>query len=144
VKWIHSLTPRTRVLLRGRAGYLAENEFERLPPSVRFFAGGDNSVRGYDFESLGPTDINGAVVGGNRLLETSIEIEREVLPRWSVALFVDHGNAFDSTNLDGRTGAGIGTRWRSPLGPVRLDLAWPVDDDIEHGARLHVSLGPDL
>lgn len=142
-KWIRSVTERGRILLRARGGYTEEDEFERLPPSVRFFAGGDNSVRGFEFETLGPVDMNGDVIGGSRLFETSIEYEHEVKPRWSVAVFTDSGNAFNETKVDLRTGAGIGARWRSPLGPVRFDVAWPVND-IEHGPRLHISLGPDL
>jgi translocation and assembly module TamA len=130
-------------LLRGRVGYMVEDEFERLPPSVRYFAGGDLSIRGFDFASLGPVDQDGNVIGGDRLLEMSVEYEHSIKPRWSLAVFADGGNAFDDSGLDVRTGAGIGARWRSPLGPVRIDIAWPVNDP-GHGARLHVSLGPDL
>jgi len=143
VKWIRSVFGRSRVLLRGRAGYTAEDSFERLPPSIRFFAGGDSSIRGFDFESLGPVDADGAVIGGPRLIEVSAEYEREIKPRWSLAVFADGGNAYGESGLKMRTGAGIGARWRSPLGPVRIDVAWPVNDP-EHGARLHVGLGPDL
>ena len=56
---------------------------------------------------------------------------------------VDQDYVFDESGLDLRTGAGFGARWRSPLGPVRIDLAWPIND-VEQGARLHISLGPDL
>lgn len=143
VKWIRSIWNRSRVLLRGAAGYTAEDQFDRLPPSIRFFAGGDQSIRGYDYQSLGPVDADGAVIGGNRLIEISAEYERSIKPRWSLAIFADSGNAFSGYDLNLRTGAGIGARWRSPLGPVRVDIAWPVND-VEHGARLHVSLGPDL
>jgi len=143
IKWIRTVFPRSRLLLRGRLGYLEEEQFDLLPPSIRFFAGGDNSIRGYDFEALGPVDADGAVIGGNRLFEASVEFEREVKPKWSVAVFADYGNAFTEHEFDGRTGAGLGARWRSPLGPVRIDVAWPVHDR-DNGARLHISLGPDL
>lgn len=142
-KWIRTVNPRGRVLLRGRAGYTVDDVFEELPPSIRFFAGGDSSIRGFDFETLGPVDANGEVVGGSRLLEVSAEYEHDIKPRWSLAVFADGGNAFDEFGLDMRTGAGLGARWRSPIGPVRIDVAWPVDD-VEHGARLHIILGPDL
>ena len=143
VKWVRTVTRRGRVLLRGSAGYTVDDVFEELPPSIRFFAGGDNSVRGFDFETLGPVDANGEVVGGNRLIELSAEYERDIKPKWSLAVFADGGNAFDESGLDMRTGAGIGARWRSPVGPVRIDVAWPVNDP-GHGPRLHISLGPDL
>jgi translocation and assembly module TamA len=143
IKWVRTVTRRGRVLLRGSAGYTVDDVFEDLPPSIRFFAGGDNSVRGFDFESLGPVDANGEVVGGNRLIELSAEYEHDIRPKWSLAVFADGGNAFDESGLDMRTGAGIGARWRSPVGPVRIDVAWPVNDP-GHGPRLHISLGPDL
>lgn len=143
IKWIKTVSESGRVLLRSTAGYMHEDNFARLPPSIRFFAGGDNSIRGFDFESLGPVDLNGEVIGGSRLIEMSAEYEHSVRPRWSVAVFADSGNAFSGSDLDWRSGAGIGARWRSPLGPVRIDVAWPVDD-VQQGARLHVSLGPDL
>ena len=143
VKWVRTVTRRGRVLLRGNAGYTVDDVFAELPPSIRFFAGGDNSIRGFDFESLGPVDENGEVIGGNRLLEISAEYEHEIMPKWSLAVFADGGNAFNEEGLDLRTGAGIGTRWRSPVGPVRIDVAWPVNDP-GHGPRLHISLGPDL
>jgi translocation and assembly module TamA len=109
---------------------------------VRFFAGGDNSVRGYKFESLGPEDETGKVIGGSGLLTASFEYEHPLINRWSIAVFVDSGNAFTGSRFEPKTGAGVGARWQSPLGPVRIDLAFPLDDDED--ARLHVSLGPDL
>jgi translocation and assembly module TamA len=142
-KWIRAFGERGRVLLRTKLGATAEDRFEDLPPSVRFFAGGDNSIRGYDFESLGPTDLLGQVVGGSGLLVGSVEYEYQVRSNWSVAVFVDSGNAFRDSRLGAKTGVGIGTRWQSPLGPIRLDLGFPVNDP-GAGARIHVSLGPDL
>jgi translocation and assembly module TamA len=135
------LGDRYRVLARGQAGWTWQREFEDLPPSVRFFAGGDNSVRGYGFESLGPA-VEGSVVGGKRLLTGSVELDAHVRPSWSVAAFVDSGSAFNNTP-DFSTGVGLGVRWYSPLGPLRLDLAHPLDDP-GRSVRLHISLGPDL
>src|SRR5690606_39164081 len=132
-----------RFIVRARGGITWEREFAQLPPSVRFFAGGDNSVRGYAFEALGPTDDSGEVIGGSKLLTASFEYEHPLTGRWSLAAFVDSGNAFNGSDLDAKTGAGLGGRWQSPLGPVRLDLAVPLDDD-ERSFRIHVSLGPDL
>lgn len=142
-KWITSLDNDARILIRGRLGLTAEDVFEDLPASVRFFAGGDNSVRGYKFESLGPTNEAGEVVGGSGLLTGSFEYEHPVRNRWSVAFFVDSGNAFRGSDFDAKTGVGVGARWQSPLGPIRIDVAAPLDDP-DRSARLHVSLGPDL
>lgn len=142
-KWIRSFGGGGRVLLRGEAGSTEKDVFGELPPSVRFFAGGDNSVRGYGYESLGPVDANGEVIGGSRLLVASAEYEFPIKPKWSFALFVDSGNAFEGTSFDAKTSAGFGARWQSPLGPVRIDVGVPMNDP-DHGPRLHVNLGPDL
>ncbi len=142
-KWIWSAPSSARFIVRTRAGVTWEREFEQLPPSVRFFAGGDNSVRGYSFESLGPADEDGRIIGGAKLLTASFEYEHPLKGRWGLAAFVDSGNAFNGSSVDARTGAGLGGRWQSPLGPVRLDLAVPLDDE-DRSFRVHVSLGPDL
>ena len=142
-KWIWSLPSMGRVLVRGRVGATAVDTFADLPPSVRFFAGGDTSVRGYDFESLGPEDENGKVIGGSSVVVASFEYEHPLYERWSLALFVDSGNAFEGSNFTAKTGAGLGGRWQSPLGPIRIDVAHPFDDP-NTDWRLHISLGPDL
>jgi translocation and assembly module TamA len=146
-KWLTALPWGARVILRGRAGVtLEDGEFDRVPLSLRFFSGGDNSVRGYDYESLGPRNEAGELVGGNRVLEASVEYEHPVTKSWSVATFVDAGNAFLGSDFERHTGAGIGARWFTPIGPVRLDVAWPIDTapGEDDGPRLHISLGPDL
>ena len=142
-KWIWSPSEHSRLLLRSELGAMDESDFAALPPSVRFFAGGDNSVRGYDYKSLGPTDSTGQVIGGSELAVASLEYEHNVRPHWSVAVFVDSGNAFDRGAFDAKTGAGVGARWQSPLGPIRVDVAHPFDDPTTSW-RLHITLGPDL
>ena len=144
-KWILPAWKDARVLLRGEAGATVKDNFQTLPPSVRYFAGGDYSVRGYDYESLGPTDDQGNVIGGSHTLIGSVELDQRVWRNWSVAAFVDTGNAFDSfTNMRLKTGVGAGIRWYSPLGPVRVDIAFPLDRDAPDDWRLHITLGPDL
>ncbi len=146
-KWITALPWDARVILRGRVGItLEDHEFAKVPLSLRYFSGGDNSVRGYDYESLGPRNAAGELVGGNRILEGSVEYEHPLTESWSVAAFVDAGNAFSGSDFDARKGAGIGARWFTPIGPVRLDVAWPLDTlpGEDDGPRLHISLGPDL
>jgi len=142
-KWIWSTARGQRVLIRGDFGATAEREFEELPASVRFFAGGDNSVRGYSFEELGPVDAEGNVIGGSSLATGSFEFEQPLKARWSMAFFVDSGNAFERSEMDAKTSVGLGGRWQSPLGPIRLDLALPLEDDHDKW-RVHITLGPDL
>ncbi|TPW16918.1 MAG: outer membrane protein, partial [Halothiobacillaceae bacterium] len=128
-KAIRSLGQRGRVILRGTAGANFADEFRSLPTSVRFFAGGDQSVRGYRYNSLGPTNDAGDVVGGRGLLLASVEYEHYWSGNWGSALFYDAGNALDSFNEVLKKGAGIGLRWRSPVGPVRIDLAFALSDE---------------
>lgn len=132
-----------RLLLRTEVGVTGVNNFSALPNSVRFFAGGDNSVRGYDYKSLGPVDKQTQVViGGNNLWVSSAEYDIKVKPNWAVAAFYDVGNAADDWHLQFKRGAGLGLRWISPIGPVRMDIARGLDEP--KGWHLHVSMGPDL
>jgi translocation and assembly module TamA len=142
-KAVLALPARLRVITRLDVGATAMKSFEELPASVRFFAGGDNSIRGYAYDSLGPKDSDGDVVGGRNLLVGSVELERQLLDKWGVALFVDSGNAFDKSHVDPRTGVGFGIRWRSPVGPIRLDIAHPLTDS-KDAFRIHFSMGPEL
>ncbi len=124
-------------------GTTLKDNFDELPPSVRFFAGGNESVRGFGFEQLGPEDSEGLVIGGSHLLTASLEFERSFYKQFSWAAFVDAGNAFDGTQIEARVGAGLGLKWRSPLGPLRVYLAHPLNYSTR-AVRLHISLGPDL
>lgn len=142
-RWVRALGQRGRLIARGTAGFTAKSDFDELPPSVRFFAGGDESVRGFDFESLGPTDAEGNVIGGSHLLVASAEYEHRLRGNFYGAVFVDAGNAFDAFDVDPEVGAGLGIKWRSPVGPVRLYVGYPVSDD-DASVRFHVRLGADL
>lgn len=133
---------RSRVLLRAEAGFSWQQDFAELPASLRFFAGGDRSVRGYALESLGEEDDTGRVIGGDRLYVGSVEVDTPLSDRWSLALFTDVGSAFlDKPNFS--QSVGLGVRWFSPLGPIRVDLAHPMQDS-DQVVRLHISLGPDI
>ncbi len=140
-KRVDSLSERWRLLTRAELGLTLIDSVDDLPASMRFYAGGDNSVRGYDYQSLGPEGSDGEVIGGRYLVAGSVEMDYLIKDKWRVAAFVDTGNAFDDTDMNLKTGAGIGARWQSPVGPVRLDFAVPLD---ENGWQIHFTLGPDL
>ena len=144
LKWIHALGRRDRLILRADAGVIWTSDFSALPPQLRFFAGGDRSVRGYDYQSLGPRNRYGRVIGGERLLVGSSELEHYFTRDWGMAAFVDAGNAFNGSDYRPQVGAGLGVRWRSPVGLVRVDVGVPVRSDQQHGVQLHVVIGPDL
>ena len=132
-----------RLIARSEIGSTLIDDVTLLPKSLRFFAGGDNSVRGYGYEELGPKNDAGAVIGGRHLFTASLEYEYLFKDPWGAALFVDTGNAFnDWDKMDLQTGVGFGARWRSPIGPVRVDVAWPTDDFSD--PHLHLSIGPDF
>ena len=141
-KLIRSFGERNRLLLRGQLGRTVTNSFERLPPSLRFFAGGDRSIRGYGYQEVGPR-VNDLPTGGKNLLVGSAEFERMFTASWGAAAFVDAGNAFNEINGGAAVGAGIGLRWRSPVGMVRLDLAHGFDE-ADSAFQIHINIGPDL
>lgn len=143
IKVINSLGQHNRIITRGRIGSTWTQEFDQLPSSVRFFAGGAQSVRGYAYQSLGPVDENGKVIGGQYLMTGSIELEHNLNGKWGLALFYDGGNAIDNIDDKLERGAGFGLRWKSPVGPIRIDLASAVSRD-GRPWRLHINIGPDL
>ncbi|MEQ5834326.1 autotransporter assembly complex family protein [Marinobacter sp. NFXS9] len=133
-----------RFLGRLQLGAVATNDFDDVPPSLRFFAGGDQSVRGYGYQTLSPKDSDGDTVGGRYLIVGSLEYQYPLSDQWRLATFVDRGNAIDSLNDPLATGVGAGIRWVSPVGPIRLDLAKGLDDNLGGSWRLHFSMGPEL
>ncbi len=138
---VRSVGERDRLLLRAATGRVFGAPLTGLPASLRFFAGGDLSVRGYEFRSLGERDAEGRVLGGRRLFAASLEWERMFGAKLGGALFADAGNAFE-TRFRAARGLGVGLRYRSPLGPLRLDIARALDEP--RGIRLHLRLGPEL
>jgi len=142
-KWLWSLSDKYRMIVRGQLGATIKDNLQELPVSARFFTGGDRSIRGYDFESLGPTNTDGDVIGGSHVIEASIEFDRMITEKWSIAAFADTGSAFNDSNPEFSSGVGLGLRWYSPVGPIRLDFAHPLDNP-DRDLRVHVVLGPDL
>ena len=142
-KALTTLWDKHRFLGRVQFGGSATNGYKSIPPSLRFFAGGDQSVRGYDYQSLSPKNSDGDRIGGRYMVAGSVEYQYQFAEKWRWATFVDKGNAFNSLDFPSlKTGVGMGIRWISPVGPIRLDLAHALDDD--GGVRLHFSMGPEL
>ncbi|WP_404413240.1 autotransporter assembly complex family protein [Vreelandella aquamarina] len=142
-QWIRMIGNDNRFIGGVGLGAIETDDFDRIPPSLRFFAGGDRSVRGYSYESLSPLNEEGRLRGGQQRLTASLEYQRRVKNSWWSAAFVDTGDAFDDWGPDNlKTGAGLGVRWISPVGPIRLDVAHPFDH--EDDWRLHFSIGPEF
>ncbi len=143
-KWIVPSGGHSRFIVRGHLAAMTADDFDLLPPELRFFAGGDRSIRGFDYEALGSRNDAGDVIGGTFLAVGSGEYEHYFGRKWGAAIYVDAGDAFLQADFDWNVGAGIGVRWKSPVGVVRLDVAYPVVTELEPAVRVHVSIGPDL
>ncbi|CAK8712456.1 MAG: autotransporter secretion outer membrane protein TamA [Candidatus Electronema aureum] len=142
-KAILSVAEKWRVIGRASFGATTMESIDKLPPSLRFYAGGDQSVRGYGYKSLGPTDNSGRVVGGQYLTEGSVELERKLFGIWSAAVFYDLGNAYDTIDANLQQGVGVGVRMTLPFGQIRLDLADAISEE-GFSLRIHLTLGADL
>jgi translocation and assembly module TamA len=143
-KLIKGAGRRLRFLGRAEVGRTFTSQFNQLPPTIRFVTGGDRTVRGYSFESLGPRDAEGKIVGGDVQVIASAEADYPLAEQWRVAAFLDVGNALARGGpFSLAKGTGIGARWVSPFGMVRVDVAYGFDEPSQ-GIRLHLTFGPDL
>lgn len=131
--------------LRGTVGTMSGGDAQRVPPSVRFYSGGGGSVRGYEYQSLGPRNYRDDPLGGSALTELTIEPRWRFSETFGVVAFVDGGMAhedIDDLGKDLRWGAGVGFRMYTPIGPVRFDVATPLtprDDD--EAIQFYISIG---
>ena len=146
-QWFHGFDADSRLIVRGEAGHTFTDELLALPPSLRYYAGGDRSVRGYGWREIGPRIRNSVgdtyALGAQNVVTASIEYERYFKGPWGAAVFVDSGSAFDGKSPDMHTGVGIGLRWRSPVGPVRIDIARGLKSP-DSPFTLHLNIGADL
>jgi translocation and assembly module TamA len=119
--------------------------FDALPPELRFFAGGDRSIRGFDYDEIGEVDDRGIIIGGKYLAVASVDYEYYFRENWGAAVFTDAGDAF-SDRFRLNLSVGVGLRWRSPVGPIRVDVGFPIEhaQPLQQSWRLHVLLGPDI
>ncbi len=136
------LPGRFSLLLRAQTGVtLQADPLQEVPPTLRFFAGGDQSIRGYAFQSVGTRDSTGEVVGGRHLLVGSIELERAVGESWGVAGFYDVGDAYNNLeDVEWRQAAGLGVRYYTIVGPIKIDVARQIGV-ANPSYRLHITVG---
>jgi translocation and assembly module TamA len=152
-KWITSFADKHRVVTRADIGanLIDKDDEEVLAPSLRFFAGGDQSIRGFEYQSLGPSltiddgidagkDI---VVGGKYLVVASMEYQYSFKQNWRWVLFSDGGNAFKFSKFSAEYSVGIGLHWISPVGAIRFDLGYPLSDE-DASFRIHFNVGSEL
>lgn len=141
--WTHSVPWDARLIVRGEQGATWVDDFNRLPTSYRYYAGGMNSIRGYSYKELGPKDSQGNVLGGRYLSVVSLEYEQTLFGDWGMAAFIDSGNAYNPDDFQVKTGVGLGARWYSPIGPIRVDFAIPLDE-ADSSFQIHFAAGTRL
>jgi translocation and assembly module TamA len=133
-KYINHFTDNDRIILRTDLGYTAVHDINNFPLSLRFYAGGAQSVRGFSYQGLGP---------GRYLAVGSAEFQQRITDKWYGAFFYDAGNAMDAMNQPLARGAGIGVVWASPVGTMELSLAKALSLPGQP-LRIQFTLGPDL
>ena len=153
LRYVMTPVPRNRLVTRLDLGRvkIANGDRRDLAPSLAFFAGGSQSIRGYAYQSLGDeltvVEPNGEtktlVVGGDRLVIGSLEYQYYFTATWRGALFVDAGDAFDRGEFDAKVGAGFGVHYVTPVGAVRVELANSVSED-DPSWRLAFAIGAEF
>lgn len=142
-KWLRTYASKHRLIFRAEQGALLWGNLSEIPASQRFFTGGDQTVRGFGYESISPLDSSGQLSGALNVSVGSLEYNYQVAPKWRIATFVDTGTATNDYTDQWKIGAGIGGRWLTPVGQLRFDLAFGVSEE-QVPYRLHFALGPEL
>ena len=142
-KWLRTYASKHRLIFRAEQGALLWGNLSEIPASQRFFTGGDQTVRGFGYESISPLDSSGKLSGALNVSAGSLEYNYQVAPKWRIATFVDAGTATNDYTDAWKIGTGIGGRWLTPVGQLRFDLAFGVSEQ-QVPYRLHFALGPEL
>lgn len=155
-KSLTTLYPKHKLVTRLDLGIniTQDSDLIKIPPSQRYFAGGDQSIRGYNRNELGPEfHFSGkdatyyrVIVGGRYLAVASVEYQYYVTDTWRIASFVDSGNAFTRKKFTPVTSVGAGLHWISPVGPIKLDIGVGVDKQelVDRPWRIHLTMGTEL
>ena len=146
-KVITTINDTHRIYLRADAGAIRTDDFDRVPSSLRFFTGGDQSIRGFRYQEISPQVLddegNSVLTGGRYLATASVEYAYPVADNWRAAVFADVGTATNDFSDGLSRGLGIGAHWLTLIGPVRFYIA-QGKNDFETQWRFHFSLGPEL
>lgn len=152
-RWIFitTLKPNHRLVTRAELGAIYIDRNAQLAPSLRFYAGGDQSIRGFAYQSIGPTiaassdpaETDQIVVGGTRLMVASIEYQYYLNKKWRLALFSDGGSVTNKGGFEPVYSFGSGMHYLSPIGAIKLNFAYGINDD-DKNWRIHINLGAEL
>ncbi len=141
-QWLYTFGKKHLIYTRAQLGAILTDNLDAVPVSMRFFAGGDKSIRGFKYESISPVE-NGEAVGGRYLTTGTLEYNYQFKPNWRAAVFIDSGTATNDFEDGLEVGAGFGFRYLTPIGPIRVDHAWALSHP-DHHTRLSITLGPEL
>jgi translocation and assembly module TamA len=151
--YVDSFGQRHRIVGRAELGAVFINSADRLDlaPSLGFFAGGSNSLRGFSYQSIGveledekrKEESTSLTVGAERLLTGSLEYQYDVSSSWRAAAFVDFGDAFDQEDFEANYAVGFGAHFLTQVGPIRLQLAYPLSKD-DPSWQFHLDIGADF
>lgn len=140
--WLRKFALKHWFIARLDAGAIVTDDINEVPFNLRFFAGGDQSIRGFAYQSVAPYE-EGKIIGGKYLATASVEYNYQFMPNWRLALFVDSGTATNDFSESWAVGAGFGIRYITPVGPIRLDHAWGLSKESK-STRLSIIIGPEI
>ncbi len=143
-KYLRSIDRTHFFTTRFDLGAIYVDEVESVPASMRFFAGGSQSIRGYQYETVTPVDADDAYIGGRYLTVGSFEYGYQFAEKWRIGLFTDVGTSTNDFSEPISVGVGTGIRWMTPIGPVKVDFAVPVNSDSDTKYTFHLYVGPEL
>jgi translocation and assembly module TamA len=141
--WLRTYFERHLVFLKANAGAMLVDDINNVPFSLRFYAGGDQSVRGFAYQSISPENEDEERIGGKYLLAGTVEYNYQFAQNWRAALFVDGGTATNDFSEQFEIGAGFGFRYLTPVGPIRIDHAWGLTKESK-STRLSITIGPEI
>lgn len=141
--WLRTYLDKHLLFLKANVGAMMVDDIDNVPYSLRFYAGGDQSVRGFAYQSISPEDEKGRLIGGKYLLSGTVEYNYQFAQNWRLALFVDSGTATNDFSDDVQVGAGFGFRYLTVVGPVRIDHAWGLTKKSK-STRLSITIGPEI
>jgi len=143
-KYLRSIDRTHFFTTRFDLGAIYVDKIESVPASMRFFAGGSQSIRGYQYETVTAVDDNKKYIGGRYLTVGSFEYGYQFAEKWRVGLFTDAGTSTNDFSEPISVGVGTGLRWMTPIGPVKVDFAVPVNSDTDTKYTFHLYIGPEL
>ncbi|TMN83885.1 MULTISPECIES: autotransporter assembly complex family protein [unclassified Pseudoalteromonas] len=141
--WLRTYLNKHLVFLKANVGAMLVDDINNVPYSLRFYAGGDQSVRGFAYQSISPENEDGELIGGKYLLAGTMEYNYQFAQNWRAALFVDGGTATNDFSDEFEVGAGFGFRYLTPVGPIRIDHAWGLTKESK-STRLSITIGPEI